>query len=137
MVHSLHSRLHEQNTRLYTELEDLRQKYNLLIAEISSAGASPKKEATADGESIHALRRTEELNESLYLEKVKRLIKEQIQRYDADKTGLADYALESSGDRMRFTVFNYHKVRTYTLKRLEFHALSIKYECENIFNEAI
>lgn len=36
-------------------------------------------------------------NESIYLLKVEKLIKEYIQRYDADKTGIPDFALESSG----------------------------------------
>lgn len=31
------------------------------------------------------------------MEKVRKLVDEQIRMYDADKTGLADYALESSG----------------------------------------
>lgn len=69
----------EMDSKFMTELENLRQ--SILTEQNKNS-----KEAT-----------TVRLDESLYLSKVHKLIKEYIQRYDADKTGVPDFALESSG----------------------------------------
>uniref|UniRef100_A0A914DYN0 SUN domain-containing protein n=1 Tax=Acrobeloides nanus TaxID=290746 RepID=A0A914DYN0_9BILA len=46
---------------------------------------------------ILALKQKLETHEAKYLEDVRNLIRQYIQKYDADKTGMPDYALESSG----------------------------------------
>ncbi|KAI1716751.1 nuclear migration and anchoring protein unc-84 [Ditylenchus destructor] len=84
---SISNSMNEQNSKLFSELRLLREKYSTLIKEKSSTSEK----------STVILERATELEEDVYLSKVRTLIKEYIQKYDADKTGLPDYALESSG----------------------------------------
>ncbi|KAI1694146.1 nuclear migration and anchoring protein unc-84 [Ditylenchus destructor] len=84
---SISNSMNEQNSKLFSELRLLREKYSTLLKEKSS---------TSEKTTV-ILERETELDEDLYLSKVRTLIKEYIQKYDADKTGLPDYALESSG----------------------------------------
>jgi hypothetical protein len=49
---------------------------------------------------ILALKQKFEAHEAKYLEDVRNLIREYIQKYDTDKTGMPDYALESSGESL-------------------------------------
>lgn len=45
----------------------------------------------------HIKKQIEEFDERALMDKVRKLIKEELRRYDADRTGMPDYALESSG----------------------------------------
>uniref|UniRef100_A0A915EBY9 SUN domain-containing protein n=1 Tax=Ditylenchus dipsaci TaxID=166011 RepID=A0A915EBY9_9BILA len=91
---SISAQVNDQNSKLFQELEQLRESYIKLSAEKSAAATTTNKETKS---TTLILERQTELDESLYYSKVRQLIKESIQRYDADKTGLPDYALESSG----------------------------------------
>lgn len=89
IVGSITRQMNEQNSKFLTELQELRRIYQETLTKSTHESRTT--------EEIHTLRRELELNEQKYLEDVRRLIREYIQRYDADKTGLPDYALESSG----------------------------------------
>lgn len=90
IVSSITKQMNEQNTKFLGELHELRRIYQETV--------TTRKEEHVSTTEIHKLERKLELNEANYLEQVRRLIREYIQKYDADKTGLPDYALESSGE---------------------------------------
>jgi len=94
LIAVMNSKVSEQDSKLRVELAELRSSYTLLHQQEMER---IRKESRETKETVHVLKKAEELDESLYMEKVRQLIKEYIKRYDADKTGLPDYALESSG----------------------------------------
>lgn len=50
---------------------------------------------------------TKNLLEALSLETVKNMVRNELQTYDADKTGRTDYALESSGSALSRAIYFY------------------------------
>uniref|UniRef100_A0A1I7SEE2 SUN domain-containing protein n=1 Tax=Bursaphelenchus xylophilus TaxID=6326 RepID=A0A1I7SEE2_BURXY len=87
-MHSILGRVNEQSAQIVDELNRLRREHLNVVENLST-----KKNVLAADE----LRREHQHSEDLYMSRVKALIKEYIERYDADKTGIPDYALESSG----------------------------------------
>lgn len=75
----------EKDSRFLSKLENLRQSMLIERTEKSGIAKNAKKSTIS------------EFDDSVYLAKVRELIKEYIQIYDADKTGIPDFALESSG----------------------------------------
>jgi len=55
---------------------------------------------------ISALKQRFEMNEANFVGSVQQLIREYMHKYDADKTGMTDYALESSG---KYKFYLYYK----------------------------
>lgn len=102
-MNKVNSKLRENDAKFNSEIQSLWESYLKLKEEKTQLDTVEKKVTLIKEEKL--LHKTPELKEDVYLKKVRALIKESLQKYDADKTGLPDYALESSG--MIFFITSY------------------------------
>lgn len=102
LMNSISSKLNEHEKKLKAEIQSIWQSHSELKEKFLHHKTVEKKVTVIKEKKFDEIPSELMLNENYYLEKVRQLIKEYIQKYDADKTGLPDYALESSGKIFKF-----------------------------------